>query len=69
MLGDDGKIWGDKLFWLMLREISGLRTPAFCAYLALLLFGWPAWLKNRKYRYHYEDTGKWQLQGDYRDDD
>lgn len=59
----------DKMMKRMMREITRLSAPAVAAYVALALFGWPAWWANAKYREAARKTGELQLHGDYRDEE
>ena len=68
-VGDGGRAWGDGLFRELVHDITGLRLPAWAAWAALRLFGGIAWRQNEKYRRAAWESGMWQLQGDYRDDD
>lgn len=66
-IGDGSRAWGDRLFRDLARDITGLRLPAWVAYIALRLFGRLAWRANEKYRRAYAATENYQLQGDYDD--
>ena len=59
------KAFGDRLLAHLTDEVSGLRLPGLVAWIALALFGRPAWRKNDKYRRAYRASGTYQLQGDY----
>lgn len=62
--------WGADLFFAhLIREVSGMWLPAVVAFVALTLFGWPAWWRNAKYRRAANGTSAlwtYQLKGDYR---
>lgn len=60
-----GKWDADLMFAGLVHEASGLRLPGFIGFIALALFGWPAWLSNAKYRKAARGTGELQLRGDY----
>ena len=66
-----GKLWADRLFYLLARRTIGVRAPAWLALAALALCGWPAWAANALYRQMADDP-PWPnmtiLHGDYRDD-
>lgn len=64
--GDGTRLWGDRLFRALVRQIGGLCLPAWAGYAALRLFGWAAWRHNARYR-RAAATGKMQLKGDYHD--
>lgn len=64
--GDGTRLWGDRLFRALVRQIGGLWVPAWAGYAALRLFGWAAWRHNERYR-RAAARGAMQLQGDYHD--
>lgn len=59
---------GDRLFLQVAERATGLRLPPRIAWLALRLFGWIAWRRNKKYRDAYIASGEreFQLHGDYK---
>lgn len=66
LVGDGTRLWGDRLFRCLVRQIGGLWFPAWAGYLALRVFGWFAWRHNAKYR-RAAARGEMQLKGDYDD--
>lgn len=66
-----GKLWADRLFYLLARRVIGLRAPAWLALAALAAFGWPAWIGNALWRDMAAEP-PWPnikiLHGDYTDD-
>lgn len=60
-----GKIWADRLLAKITSKMAGVKTPGMLAFIALYLFGWPAWMHNKQYRDEAEKTGTVQLKGDY----
>lgn len=65
-IGHGDKAFGDRLLAHLAREISGLRLPGLVAWIALTLFGWPAWRHNKKHRDACRQMWKYQLKGDYK---
>lgn len=63
-----GKWTADIMFMDLVHETSGLHLPGLVGFIALTLFGWPAWWASEKYREAARRTGKLQLHGDYTDD-
>lgn len=63
-----GKWTADLMFMDLVGEMSGLRLPGLVGFIALTLFGLPAWRANAKHRRAYAETGQFQLHGDYKDD-
>lgn len=57
----------DMMLALIAARVSGLYFPALAAFLALSVFGWPAWWANAKYRRAAQTTGEYQLHGEYDD--
>lgn len=64
-IGHRNKAFGDRLLAHLTEEISGLRLPGLVAWIALALFGWPAWLHNGKHRDAAKRFWTYQLKGDY----
>ena len=67
-MGDGSRAWGDALLLDLIRDITGLRLPAWAAWAALRLFGGIAWRANARHRRAARKNNEWQLQGDYVDD-
>ena len=64
-----GKRFADETLAQLAAETCGARAPGRIAQAALAAFGWPAWWGNSKYRQTYLRYGKFQLHGDWNDDD
>jgi len=58
----EGKRFHDRLLREISAEVNGMVVPGFVAWMALEVFGWPAWLSACQHR-----TGGIDLDGVYRD--
>lgn len=66
-----GKLWADRLFYLLARATTGVRVPGWIALAALFIGGWPSWRDNARWR-EQAAAPPWPnitiLHGDYTDD-